>query len=42
MKRGERKDGSIIKHCNIRIASSWSHCPICGKRKTVQMVVTWS
>ena len=35
MKRGERKDGSVEKHCGIGIASKWNYCPICGKKKVV-------
>jgi hypothetical protein len=38
MKRGERKDGSIAKHCGIRIASSWNYCPICGKEKEIEII----
>ncbi len=41
MKRGERKDGSVVKHCGIRIASKWNYCPICGKKKETK-VVSWS
>ena len=40
-KRGEKKDGTVVKHCGIRIASTWNYCPICGKKKEVT-VVNWS
>tara|TARA_R110002051_G_scaffold321564_4_gene409558 strand:- start:538 stop:684 length:147 start_codon:yes stop_codon:yes gene_type:complete len=38
VKRGERKDGSVVKHCDIRIASKWNYCPICGAKKTKQVI----
>ena len=40
-KRGEKKDGTVVKHCGIRIDSTWNYCPICGKKKEVT-VVNWS
>lgn len=39
MRRGERKDGSVVKHCDIRIARTWNYCPICGAKK---ITVMWS
>jgi len=40
MKRGERKDGSVVEHCGIRIAAKWKYCPMCGKKKETK-VVAW-
>ena len=40
MKRGERKDGSVVKHCGIRIAAKWNYCPMCGKKKQTK-VIEW-
>lgn len=40
-KRGEKKDGTVVKHCDIRIASTWNYCPICGKKKE-KTVINWS
>jgi hypothetical protein len=36
MKRGERKDGSVVEHCGVRIASKWRYCPMCGMKKHVE------
>ena len=41
VKRGERKDGTVVKHCDIRIASSWNYCPICGTKKE-EKVINWT
>lgn len=37
-KRGERKDGSVVEHCGIRIASKWKYCPMCGKKKHTKII----
>ena len=37
-KRGERKDGSVVEHCGIRIASKWNYCPMCGKKKHTKII----
>ena len=38
MKRGERKDGSVVEHCGVRIAAKWNYCPMCGKKKITKAV----
>jgi len=40
MKRGERKDGSVVEHCGVRIASKWRYCPMCGMKKE-EKIITW-
>ena len=40
MKRGERRDGSIVKHCGVTIASKWNYCPMCGAKKQTK-VIEW-
>ncbi len=40
MKRGERKDGSVVEHCGVRIASKWRYCPMCGAKKE-EKIITW-
>jgi len=40
VRRGERNDGSVVRHCNTRIAAKWNYCPICGKRK-IEKVIEW-
>tara|TARA_R100000781_G_scaffold110139_1_gene75411 strand:+ start:1270 stop:1407 length:138 start_codon:yes stop_codon:yes gene_type:complete len=40
MRRGERKDGTVVRHCDIRIALAWNYCPICGAKKETK-VIKW-